>query len=176
MVRRAAFSLSGAALIVLAAAGAAWFLAYTPRVKAQLIDSGTTFENGFVTDPLCCPSRASILRGQYVHNHTIKGNAAPDAHDRFRDLGLENSTVAMWLHDGGYRTALIGKYILHRLTSGKTTACEEDIRVPYVVRGPEVPAGRTLDHMVLNNDLVPTFAELGGVSAPPFVDGRSLAQ
>jgi len=47
--------------------------------------------------------------------------------------------------------------------------------VPYIVRGPGVPAGRTLDHMVLNSDLAPTFAELGGVSAPPFVDGRSLA-
>src|ERR671911_544031 len=86
-------------------------LDYMPRVKAQLIDRGTTFDNGFVTDPLCCPSRASILRGQYVHNHTIRGNTAPDAHDRFRDLGLEDSTVATWLHEGGYRTALIGKYM-----------------------------------------------------------------
>jgi N-acetylglucosamine-6-sulfatase len=85
-------------------------LDYMPRVKAQLIDRGTTFDNGFVTDPLCCPSRATILRGQYVHNHTIRGNTAPNAHDRFRDLGLEESTVAMWLHEGGYRTALIGKY------------------------------------------------------------------
>jgi N-acetylglucosamine-6-sulfatase len=86
-------------------------LDYMPRVKAQLIDRGTTFDNGFVTDPLCCPSRASILRGQYVHNHKIRGNTAPDAHDRFRDLGLEDSTVATWLHEGGYRTALIGKYM-----------------------------------------------------------------
>jgi uncharacterized sulfatase len=90
-------------------------LAYMPRVKAQLIDRGTTFDNGFVTDPLCCPSRASILRGQYVHNHTIRGNTAPDAHDKFRDLGLEDSTIAMWLHEGGYRTALIGKYGLQGL-------------------------------------------------------------
>ena len=370
-MRRAAFSLAAAVLLVVA-----WFLlgggrlpqepstdkpniililtddqdarslAHMPRVKAQLIDRGTTFDNGFVTDPLCCPSRASILRGQYVHNHTIKDNLAPDAHDRFRDLGLEDSTIATWLHDGGYRTALIGKYMneydqlyippgwdywfaaygygeyrtyndngtlvdypdespstdvladklfaylkstegdpkpfflylathdphwpatpparyagtfadeplprppsfnekdvgdkprwvreypllddaqvagmrthyrkrleslqavdemvgelvdvlasqgrldntyifytsdngyhqgLHRLPSGKTTAYEEDIRVPYVVRGPGVPAGRTLDHLVLNNDLAPTFAELGGVPTPSFVDGRSLA-
>jgi N-acetylglucosamine-6-sulfatase len=37
-----------------------------------------------------------------------------------------------------------------------------------------VPEGRTLDHMVLNNDLAPTFADLEGAKAPDFVDGRSL--
>jgi N-acetylglucosamine-6-sulfatase len=37
-----------------------------------------------------------------------------------------------------------------------------------------VPEGRTLPHLVLNNDLAPTFADLGGAEAPSFVDGRSL--
>jgi arylsulfatase A-like enzyme len=37
-----------------------------------------------------------------------------------------------------------------------------------------VPEGRTLAHLVLNNDLAPTFADLGGAETPPFVDGRSL--
>ena len=67
--------------------------------------------NGFVTDPLCCPSRASILRGQLVHSHGVKTNFKPSAHDAFHDLGQGNSTVATWLHDGDYRTALIGKYM-----------------------------------------------------------------
>jgi arylsulfatase A-like enzyme len=60
------------------------------------------------------------------------------------------------------------------LTTGKWTAYEEDIRVPLIVRGPGVPEGRTLPHLVLNNDLAPTFADLGGAQTPPFVDGRSL--
>jgi arylsulfatase A-like enzyme len=63
----------------------------------------------------------------------------------------------------------------HRLGSGKWTAYEEDIRVPLVVRGPGVPEGQTLSHLVLNNDLAPTFAELAGAESPSFVDGRSLA-
>src|SRR3712207_8954197 len=46
----------------------------------------------------------------------------------------------------------------HRLSAGKWTAYEEDVRVPLIVRGPRVPAGRTLEHLVLNNDLAPTFA------------------
>jgi N-acetylglucosamine-6-sulfatase len=313
----------------------------------ELAAQGTTFENAFVTDPLCCPSRATILRGQYAHNHRIVGNWWPRGGSRkFRELGLGESTIATWLQDEGYRTVLLGKYMneyhgtrvpvgwdewygisgghlstdlnengrvvgydperhhlddvlaekavgqfrqaadegspffmwlgttaphapadpasrhqealqnvslprppsfdeadvsdkpdwisdnpslspqqvaraedlyrnrlrsmlavdemigrlvdtleesgelentyivftsdngfhlgQHRLTSGKWTAYEEDIRVPLIVRGPGVPEGERLPHLVLNNDLAPTFAELGGAEAPPFVDGRSL--
>jgi arylsulfatase A-like enzyme len=62
----------------------------------------------------------------------------------------------------------------HRLGAGKWTAYEEDIRIPLIVRGPGVPKGRKLEHLVLNNDLAPTFADLAGVEVPAFVDGRSL--
>ncbi len=60
------------------------------------------------------------------------------------------------------------------MTQGKRTAYEEDIRVPLMVRGPGVPAGRALKHQVLNNDLAPTFAQLAGVTPPSFVDGKSM--
>ncbi len=313
----------------------------------ELAAEGTTFENSFVTNPLCCPSRATTLRGQYSHNHGIVGNWPPlGGAGRFRDLEREESTVATWLQGEGYRTALLGKYMNdyggdrvptgwddwygisggheshdlnengriqnydpashhlddvlaekaagsvgrlpedggpffmwvgtqaphapaepaprhegdfpeahlprspsfdegdvsdkpewvrdnprlergeiqpmqdlyrnrlrsmlavdemvgrlmgalresgelentyvfftsdngwhageHRLTTGKWTAYEEDVRVPLIVRGPGVPAGRTLPHLVLNNDLAPTFADLAGADPPGFVDGRSL--
>jgi N-acetylglucosamine-6-sulfatase len=313
----------------------------------ELAAEGTTFENAFVTDSLCCPSRTSILRGQYAHNHEIVGNSWPrGGSQKFRVLRLGESTVATWLQDEGYRTVLIGKYMngyygtrvpvgwddwyaiagdylsnklnengrirhynpkryhlddvlsgkatgylrhaadegspffmwlgtkaphapalpaprdahaflgarlprppsfdeedvsdkpnwvrnnppldrkqiasmedlyrkrlqsmlsvddmighlvdtlkkngelnntyifftsdngfhmgQHRLTTGKWTAYEEDIRVPLIVRGPGVPEGRTLPHLVLNNDFAPTFADLAGAKTPSFVDGRSL--
>ncbi len=313
----------------------------------ELAAEGTTFQNAFVTDPLCCPSRATILRGQYAHNHEIVGNTWPrGGSQKFRVLGLGESTVATWLQDEGYRTVLVGKYMngyygtrvpvgwddwyaiagdylstrlnengrvnyydperhhlddvlaekatgyirgttadeppffmwlgtqaphapatpaarhedaflgarlprppsfdeedvsdkpewvrnnptldqkqiapmedlyrdrlgsmlavdemverlvdalresgeldntylvftsdngfhlgQHRLTTGKWTAYEEDIRVPLIVRGPGVPEGQNLEHLVLNNDLAPTFADLAGAITPPFVDGRSL--
>jgi N-acetylglucosamine-6-sulfatase len=82
---------------------------YMPTVRKQLIEKGTTFKNGVLTTPVCCPSRATMLRGQYRHNHgiTTSGNAARF----FLDGGLEKSTVATWLDQAGYRTALVGKYI-----------------------------------------------------------------
>ena len=324
-----------------------------PNLRA-LMEEGTTFENAFVTNSVCCPSRATILRGQYAHNHQVLSNGSPlGGAKRFRILGGDGSTAATWLQEEGYRTAFFGKYLngyhtdyvppgwdewyavtgnflsndlnenghtirynpdryhlddvlsekasdyvvrtagaeppfftadrpffmwigtkaphqpatpaprheedladvllpqppsfdekvisdkpdwvrnnpplslkqkkymeelhrkrlqsmlavddmigdlveslrdsnelddtyifftsdngfhlgQHRLGAGKWTAYEEDIRVPLVVRGPGIPEGKTLDHMVLNNDLAPTFADLAGAKTPPFVDGRSL--
>jgi N-acetylglucosamine-6-sulfatase len=87
-------------------------LAHMPRVQALLVKQGLTFKNAFVTTPLCCPSRASILTGQYPHNNDILGNAPPlGGFVKFRDLGREGSTVATWLKSAGYRTALLGKYL-----------------------------------------------------------------
>jgi N-acetylglucosamine-6-sulfatase len=85
---------------------------FMPKTKALLQDRGATFANFFVTYPFCCPSRASILRGQYAHNTHIVGNEQPwGGFEKFRQLGLEESTVATWLQDAGYHTAMIGKYL-----------------------------------------------------------------
>ena len=87
-------------------------VAFMPRLKTLLIDQGTTFSNFFVTYSLCCPSRSSILRGQYPHNHQVLSNTPPNGGFlRFHNLGNENSTVATWLQGAGYRTALMGKYL-----------------------------------------------------------------
>src|SRR5215217_6806790 len=83
-----------------------------PKLKSLLIEEGTTFNNAFVTDPLCCPSRATFLRGQYSHNTRIQGNSPPDGgHEKFQRLGLDRSTVATWLDDAGYDTVYLGKYM-----------------------------------------------------------------
>ena len=326
-----------------------------PTVNSLLVEEGTTFSNYFVTDSLCCPSRSSILRGQYVHNHDVRSNKPPlGGFEKFHTNGDETSTMATWLHDAGYRTGLLGKYLngypegvdrtfvppgwdvwaspirgggysgynyrlndngtivpygatpqdymtdvlarksgefiqqnadkpfflyvapfvphapatpaprhaeafpgvqaprtpsfnqadvsgepqwlrerpllgdqqlasidelyrkqlqsmlavddlienvvstlretgeldntyivftadngfhlgQHRLPQGKITAFEEDIGVPLVVRGPDVPQGKKVDDFAANIDLAPTFAALGDAKAPSFVDGRSLA-
>jgi len=324
---------------------------FMPRLKALLTKQGTTFSDFFVTDSICCPSRASFLRGEYPHNHQVLTNFEPEGgFERFHELGHEQSTIATWLKAAGYRTVLLGKYLNgypgkqslhappgwdewyalkdprkyfgyrinengrlvsyghdaneyqtdvlaaktvdfiaraakqpffiylapsaphlpatpaprhaaefsnaiaprtasfnekdlsgkpawlrqhpplsteeiaeidqvyrnrlqsmlavddmvekivtalqthglldrtyifftsdngyhlgeHRLKEGKNTAYDEDIRVPLIVRGPGVPADRIVQHLALNIDLAPTLAEIAGVTAPGFVDGRSL--
>ena len=62
----------------------------------------------------------------------------------------------------------------HRLMPGKETAFDTDIHVPLIVTGPSIAPGRTLDEVVENIDLSPTFAELAGASIPDTSDGRSL--
>jgi arylsulfatase A-like enzyme len=318
------------------------------QLRRLVTDRGTTFENTFTPDSICCPSRASFLLGRYTHNHEIEGNSLPNGgFEKFRNLGHERRTVAVWLQEAGYSTFYAGKYFNHykdtrhvppgwsrwygatrnhyydfelnengrivsykgesyhtdvlskkatqyikqmsdgekpffmylapkaphmpaeaaprhrgmfekvraprlpnfnekdvddkprwvrgkdrlnseeigeidqlhrkrmrsmqavddmvgnvvstlretgqldntyviftsdngyhlghhRLPPGKWTPYEENIKVPFIVRGPGVPAGQSRSHMVLNNDFAPTIAELAGTTAPASVDGRSL--
>jgi N-acetylglucosamine-6-sulfatase len=327
---------------------------HMPNLRSLVTDQGIEFSNAFVSYSLCCPSRASILRGQYMHNHGVRYNNTPGGgFERFRNSGNQRSTIATWLQSDGYRTAFFGKYFNgygwqtgtetyvppgwdrwygklgagyydyhlnengkvvsygrrpqdyytdvlagktrgyvrsavddpdpffmylapgtphgpfvaaprhkgdsvvekaprtpsfgevdvgdkpkwvrrlprldaqatkkidetyakrqrmllsldeligdlvealrvsgqlentyifftsdngfhlgeHRISLTKRTPYEETQRVPLVVRGPGVPAGQAVDEMTLNTDFAPTFAALAGVSAPSFVDGRSL--
>jgi N-acetylglucosamine-6-sulfatase len=65
---------------------------------------GTTFRNSYVSYPLCCPSRATFLTGQYAHNHGVLTD------QRYGDLDSSN-TLAVWLRRAKYRTAMVGKYL-----------------------------------------------------------------
>jgi len=81
---------------------------YMPAVKNQLMAGGVVFENGFSTTPLCCPSRVSILSGQYVHTHEVYTDRMPmGGAPKFDDT----TSMAIWLQDAGYRTAYFGKYL-----------------------------------------------------------------
>lgn len=87
-------------------------LVHLPRLQAQLVSQGTSFTNAFVNISTCCPSRASILRGQYAHNTQIFTNGGEEGgFNKFYRLGLERSTLATWLQARGYRTVLFGKYL-----------------------------------------------------------------
>ena len=74
-------------------------------------DQGATFRNSFVNYSLCCPSRATFLTGQYMHNHGVFGNQSPSGgFRRFQELH-GNNNLAVWLRRAGYYTAMIGKYL-----------------------------------------------------------------
>lgn len=80
-----------------------------PEVRSLLQDRGITFTNGFVSNPLCCPSRASILTGKYSHSTGVYTNNA-HYHGGFEAFD-DSSTIATWLDAAGYQTALVGKYM-----------------------------------------------------------------
>ncbi len=71
---------------------------FMPKTRALLADQGTTFNNFFVSYAFCCPSRASILRGQYGHNTQVLGNELPyGGYEKLHQRGLERSRIATWL-------------------------------------------------------------------------------
>lgn len=79
-----------------------------PTVQEWMVEDGVTFTQAFVVNPLCCPSRTSILTGQLSHTTGIYDNSPPYGSFFAFD---DSSTIATWLDAAGYRTALIGKYL-----------------------------------------------------------------
>jgi choline-sulfatase len=75
-------------------------VAKTPNLDALAADS-VRFSNAYCTDPVCTPSRASILTGLYSHHHGALDNSRPYSH--------EIPTLAHHFNRAGYMTALIGK-------------------------------------------------------------------
>jgi N-acetylglucosamine-6-sulfatase len=93
-------------------------LQYMPNTKALLQSTGMSFENAFVSNALCCPSRATILRGQYSHNTGVWSNSSTDSSSTtaggwlvYQQNGNEADNVATRLQAAGYRTGLFGKYL-----------------------------------------------------------------
>lgn len=84
-------------------------LAEMPIVEEDLVGHGISFERGYVSNPLCCPSRASILTGRYSHSNGVYTNQNGQPYGGFRAFD-DRSTVATWLDEAGYRTAMLGKY------------------------------------------------------------------
>ena len=87
---------------------------------------------------------------------------------RLKRDGVADNTYIFFSSDNGYH---MGD---HRLTPGKLTAFETDIRVPLVVAGPNVLADRNVARIAENVDLYPTFVRLARAGGSPLVDGKSL--
>lgn len=82
------------------------------KTERLIAESGITFVNAFVTTPVCCPSRASILTGKYAHNHGVINNTKEGgcSGEQWRKVS-ERSTVATYLERNGYTTFYAGKYM-----------------------------------------------------------------
>ena len=88
-----------------------------PMVKTrEWFSSGQFFENAFVSTPVCCPSRASLLTGRYQHNtHVVNNSEAGNCYgpEWTSQNGLEaSSTFSSIIKQGAnYNTFYAGKYL-----------------------------------------------------------------
>lgn len=85
-------------------------LQYMDAVRG-LGENGTTFSNYYVSNSLCCPSRASMFTGQFPHNTGVATNKGSDGGGYSAFEKHENRTYAVSLEQAGYRTGYLGKYI-----------------------------------------------------------------
>jgi arylsulfatase A-like enzyme len=127
--------------------------AMMPRLPALLGQHGRTFDRAYVTQALCAPSRASILTGQFPHNHRVLDNKGPDGGFGAFRRGSEASTIATWLKAAGYRTALVGKYI-----NGYPTAARPDYIPPgwdeWRAQLSDMTADRYINYLLNENGTV----------------------
>jgi arylsulfatase A-like enzyme len=84
-------------------------LDWMPVLRDYISRRGIRFSRAMVPTSVCCPSRASLFTGEYAHTTEVWSNDQGWQH--FRDAGMERRTIAVWLRQSGYRTALIGKYL-----------------------------------------------------------------
>lgn len=73
----------------------------TPRID-EIAQLGVRFDDCFVTNSLCSPSRASILTGTYSHINGVTTLVTP--------IEAGQPTFIAQLHEAGYKTAMIGKW------------------------------------------------------------------
>jgi arylsulfatase A-like enzyme len=83
-------------------------VAKMPNVRKLLAAQGTTFADTVDSFPLCCPSRATFITGQYAHNHGVAGNFYPYG---WYGMKHRENVLPVWLQQAGYTTALVGKWL-----------------------------------------------------------------
>jgi arylsulfatase A-like enzyme len=111
-----------------------------PNTQDLIAKRGETFNRYYVSYPLCCPSRVSLMTGRYAHNTGVKGNIQPNGgYFGFSFRAAYTHNIATWLQGAGYRTIHVGKFL--NGYGGE----------PYS-NGTEEPPGWSSWHSVLKSD------------------------
>ncbi|KAI1171948.1 arylsulfatase [Nemania sp. FL0916] len=128
--------------------------------------------------PLMNATTIAKLDGLYrARTQSLLGvdDIVEDVIAKLEEKGLTNNTYVIYTSDNGWH---IGS---HRVSAGKSLHYREASNVPFIVRGPGIPANKTSNLPGAHLDLAPTFLDIAGLTAdnpafPPFLDGRSLLE
>ena len=83
-----------------------------PNTLDLLGKGGITFTRYYVSYPLCCPSRATLLSGNYAHSSGVISNDFPrGGYYAYQHNQIFRHNLAVWLQQAGYRTIHIGKFL-----------------------------------------------------------------
>ncbi|THU88757.1 alkaline phosphatase-like protein [Dendrothele bispora CBS 962.96] len=98
-------------------------LSFMPKLQSLVAEQGTTFNRFHAPVSLCCPSRVSLLTGQYAHNHNVTFVSGPfGGYRTFCEKGYSGESLSDFLQDAGYATYYTGK-LMNGLTFPAITAC-----------------------------------------------------
>ncbi|ETO18540.1 hypothetical protein RFI_18725, partial [Reticulomyxa filosa] len=137
------------------------FNVYSPDKHQMIAQNPAIEQNGFDfidqlwRDRLCSLLPVDDMIGDIVNFLEEQGD-------------LDN-TYILYTSDNGYH---LGQW---RVPCSKQQMYDTDIRVPFFIRGPSIPAKSQQDIVVGNTDIAPTFFDLAGFTIPPSVDGKSFA-
>jgi N-acetylglucosamine-6-sulfatase len=127
-------------------------LPYMPNVLA-MERRGLSFSHYFVSDSLCCPSRASIFTGNLPHDTRVFSNTGSGGGFRkFHARREEQNTFAVALQNAGYSTALMGKYLNGYLQLPRSARIPHDYVPPGWSEWDVAGWGYREYHYVLNHD------------------------
>jgi arylsulfatase A-like enzyme len=84
---------------------------FMPNLKAMQKE-GVTFNNYYVSNSLCCPSRSTIFTGMLPHNTKVETNTKPNGgYDAYMEYDNAEKSFSVALQNAGYKTAMMGKFL-----------------------------------------------------------------